>query len=93
MTAEGIYPRIAINLPRDETEAFAGFVKQATDALAKQRADIEAFNAQIAATAAAAAPPGSASSMLDAPQLLAELRKQQAQLAERTLTLSLIPNP
>ena len=27
--------------------------------------------------------------MLDAPQLLAELRKQQAKLAERTLALSL----
>ena len=51
VTAEGIYPRIAINLPRDESgesgDAFKVFVKQAADALAKQRADVEAFNAQV----------------------------------------------
>ena len=31
VTAEGIYPRIAINLPRDEDDAFKGFVKQADE--------------------------------------------------------------
>ena len=82
VTAEGVYPRIAINLPREETDTFKVYVKQAADAIAKQKADIEAFNQQMQATLAAASM-GSASPLLEAPQLLEEMRSR----AERTLEL------
>ena len=66
--AEGIYSRVTLNLPREETVEFASFMATAEEAIAKQRAAMENFNAATLATLEADAPGG-----LDPAELLLSL--------------------
>ena len=68
--AEGIYSRVTLNLPREETVEFASFMATAEEAIAKQRAAMENFNAATLATLEADAPGG-----LDPAELLEALKK------------------
>ena len=65
-----LYSRVTLNLPREETVEFASFMATAEEAIAKQRAAMENFNAATLATLEADAPGG-----LDPAELLEALKK------------------